>query len=117
MIEMEKAEALRETMRRCRPEAVEAAIVYHETGDSGQVPIVVMGVIERFLEPEFRPKIHSGDESLRLAEDLGIDSLIMVEIIIMIEETLGISINNEEIKDVRTLGDLKAYLDGKLKAS
>ena len=38
----------------------------------------------------------------------------MVEIIIMIEETLGITINNEEIRNVRTIGDLKAYLGAKL---
>ena len=110
-----ETEALKETMRRCPPESVEAAIAYHQSKDARHVPAIVLGIIERFLEPEFRPKIREGDESLRLMEDLGIDSLVMVEIIIMIEETLGFSINNEEIKDVRTLGDLKKYIDAKLK--
>ena len=111
---MEKTETLKETMRRCPPEAVEAAIAYQKTHDARYVPVVVMGIIERFVEPDYRAKIREANEDVRLSEDLGIDSLIMVEIIIMIEEALGITINNEEIRNVRTIGDLKAYLGAKL---
>ncbi|MCC5807156.1 MAG: 3-hydroxyacyl-ACP dehydratase [Opitutales bacterium] len=37
----------------------------------------------------------------------------MVEIVILVEETLHISIENEELRNIRTLGDLKLYLDAK----
>ncbi len=112
---MENSETIKETMRKCPPAAVEAAIAYRQTGDPRHVPAVVLGIIERFLEPEYRPKIRAGDDSLRLTDDLGVDSLVMVEIIIMIEEVLGFSIHNEDLKNMSTLGDLKEYLDAKLK--
>ena len=46
-------------------------------------------------------------------EDLGMDSLTMLEIVMLIEQTLKVSIDNEELRDLRTLGDVKAYLDAK----
>ena len=48
-------------------------------------------------------------------EDLGMDSLTMLEIVMLIEQTLKVSIDNEELRDLRTLGDVKAYLNAKAK--
>ena len=48
-------------------------------------------------------------------EDLGMDSLTMLEIVMLIEQTLMVSIDNEELRDLRTLGDVKVYLDAKAK--
>jgi 3-hydroxyacyl-[acyl-carrier-protein] dehydratase len=74
-----------------------------------------MGIIERFVEPDVRPVIREGNDRTRLLEDLGIDSLLMVEIVILVEETLSIHIENEELRNIRTLGDINAYLDAKIK--
>ena len=43
------------------------------------------------------------------------DSLTMLEIVMLIEQTLKVSIDNEELRDLRTLGDVKAYLNAKAK--
>ena len=48
-------------------------------------------------------------------EDLGMDSLTMLEIVMLVEQTLQVSIDNEELKDLRTIGDVKAYLNAKAK--
>ena len=55
------------------------------------------------------------NDQARLLEDLGVDSLLMVEIVILVEETLSIHIENEELRNLRSVGYIKVYLDAKLK--
>jgi len=104
---------LRESLKRCSPGTMEAVLSYRNTGDTRAIPSVVMGIIERFLEPENRPIIKTGANNVRLVEDLGLDSLLMVEIIILVEEALDISIPNEEMRELRTVSDLKEFIDCK----
>ncbi|MEX0323394.1 MAG: phosphopantetheine-binding protein [Puniceicoccaceae bacterium] len=108
-------EELRESLKRCPERAVEAALEFRTSRDPQLVPIIVMGIIERFVEPDVRPILKKEQDRTRLLEDLGIDSLLMVEIVILVEETLDIHIENEELRSLRTLGDIKAYLDAKIK--
>jgi acyl carrier protein len=49
----------------------------------------------------------------RFVEDFSMDSLDMVEMLIDLEKETGIKIPNEEIKDIHTVGELVAYLEGK----
>lgn len=107
----EAEQELREQLKRCSPETVEAALRYRMTGDPDGVGIVVLGLIERFLDPEVRPRLKAGGDSLRIFDDLGIDSLTMVEVVMLVEEVLQIKINNEELRDLRTVGDVKTYID------
>ncbi len=51
--------------------------------------------------------------SLRLAEDLGVKSIGRVELAALIEDQLGVSIGNFEIRRPRTIGDIVALVDGK----
>ena len=110
-----KEEELRESLKRCPEKAIEAAIAFNETRDPDLVPVIVMGIIERFVEPDVRPLLRENNDNTRLLEDLGVDSLLMVEIVILVEETLSIHIENEELRTLRTVGDIKAYLDAKIK--
>lgn len=110
-----KEEELRESLKRCPERSIEAAIEFNQTRDPELVPVIVMGIIERFVEPDVRTLLRQEDDQTSLLEDLGIDSLLMVEIVILVEETLGIQIENEELRNLRTLGDIKAYLDAKIK--
>ena len=107
-------ELLRYTLKRCSPETLEAALKYRATGDVSLVPVVVLGIVERFLDPDVEGKLRSGDDSVRFMDDLGMDSLTMIEAIMMVEESLGVSIKNEELLDLRTLGDLKSFIEEKV---
>jgi acyl carrier protein len=49
----------------------------------------------------------------RFVEDFEMDSLDMVEMLIGIEKELNIMIPNEEIKDIKTVGQLAEYLEKK----
>jgi len=49
-------------------------------------------------------------------EDFEMDSLDMVEMLIELEKQTSIKIPNEEIKDIKTVGELVDYLDKKKSA-
>jgi acyl carrier protein len=110
-----KEEEIRESLKRCSEQSIEAALQFSETRDPELVPAIVLGIIERFVEPDVRPVLREENDQVRLLEDLGIDSLLMVEIVILVEETLDLHIENEELRNLRTIGDIKAYLDAKIK--
>src|SRR3954468_20505489 len=106
---------LREALKRCSPSTFEAAIQFRKTGNPEHLPAVVIGVIERFVEPDLRVKLKDADDDLRLIEDLGIDSLTMMEIVILVEDVLQMSINNDELRNLRTVGDVKTFIDCKIR--
>ncbi len=105
--------SIRESLKRCAPECVEAAVKFRRTGDASLVGPVVIGILARFLEPEQRPKLQGECDHLRLMDDLGVDSLTMVEVVMLVEETLSMKIENEDLRDLRTIGDIRAYVDAK----
>mgnify|MGYP000899869949 CR=1 FL=1 len=111
----EDESALREALKRCSPSTFEAAVQFRKTGNPEHVPAVVIGVIERFVEPDLRMKLKDADDDLRLIEDLGIDSLTMMEIVILVEDVLQMSINNDELRNLRTVGDVKTFIDCKIR--
>src|SRR3954465_8151998 len=111
----EDESALREALKRCSPSTFEAAVQFRKTGNAEHVPAVVIGVIERFVEPDLRVKLKDADDDLRLIEDLGIDSLTMMEIVILVEDVLTMSINNDELRNLRTVGDVKTFIDCKIR--
>lgn len=45
-----------------------------------------------------------------LAEDLGADSLASVELVMALEEAVGVSIDDEALPNMKTVGDIMAYL-------
>jgi len=52
----------------------------------------------------------------RFVEDFEMDSLDMVEMLIELEKQTGLKIPNEEIKDIKTVGQLVDYLEAKKNA-
>lgn len=108
---------LRESLKRCSPSTFEAACQFRKTGNLQHLPVIVSGVIERYVENNLRPKLKEPSDNLRLAEDLGIDSLTMMEIVMLAEDALQITINNEELRGLRTLGEVRQFLQGKLDGS
>ncbi len=47
----------------------------------------------------------------RLSEDLGADSLASVELVMALEEAVGVSIEDEALAAMKTVGDIMAYLN------
>ena len=49
-------------------------------------------------------------DSALLVEDLGTDSLTLVELAMAIEETTGVTVEEEALPGLKTVGDVMAYL-------
>lgn len=107
-------ETLRTNLKRCSPATIEAAVQFRTTGDVSFLPAIVYGIIERHLPAENKRDLSESPEDTRLIEDLGIDSLTLLEIVLSIEETVGISIENEELREIRTLGEVKSFIQRKI---
>lgn len=127
---------LREALKRCPPTTFEAVRAFRATGDYAHLPTIVTGVIARFVERELRekfllsPSVGTPSPSpafadtntavaptaqLRLVEDLGLDSLTMMEIVILTEDVFPVTINNDELRHLRTLGDVTQFIECKLR--
>jgi acyl carrier protein len=108
---------LRETLKRCPPETLAAACQFRRTGDPGCVGIILRGVIARYVEPARRALVPHAGPDLRLGEDLGLDSLSLMEIVLLAEEVLEISVTDEELRRLRTLGDVQQFMLRQLAAA
>ena len=47
----------------------------------------------------------------KLNEDLGADSLASVELVMALEEAVGVTIDDEALPNMKTVGDIMAYLN------
>lgn len=110
----EEIAGLKQSFKRCSPETLEAILRYRVEGDRAAVNDIIYGIIERYLPPETEKNIRSFSADARLAEDLGIDSLTMLEVVMSIEEAMGLRIENSELTAIATLGDVLAFLELKL---
>ena len=107
-------QSLREALKRCRPPVITAALNYRHNGDATLLPEIISGVIERFVEPDLRPRLINADDSLRLVDDLGLDSLTMMEIVLLTEDVFHINISTEELRHLCTLGQIKTFVSCKV---
>jgi acyl carrier protein len=77
--------------------------------------IVVLAIVahhrnSRSPSPEAMP------ETARLIEDLGYDSLTLAEIVFFIEDVFLVSISTEDLRQIATIADLRAYVRTKVVA-
>jgi acyl carrier protein len=109
--------ALREILKRCSPATYYAACKFRAQRGPDDLRTLVLGVIERFVERDHRAKLAGpADEvcALQLSQDLGLDSLTMMEIVMVAEEVLEVSISNEELTRLRTIADVHEFIASKV---
>jgi acyl carrier protein len=104
---------VRDALKRCSPSTREAAREFRRTGNPACVPAIVDGLLQHYVDSDVREKLSGSDDRLRLVEDLDIDSLTMLEIVYLAEDVLRISLENDEIRPFRTVGDVKGFLTAK----
>ena len=52
----------------------------------------------------------------RILDDLGADSLDVVELVMALEETFDIVVPDEDVEGMQTIGDVETYLAGRVSA-
>jgi len=110
----EQEAKLRESFKRCRPETLEAIFRFRNKHDASAVIVIVHGIIERYLKLEPGQELATRPDSTRLGEDLGIDSLTMLEIVMSIEEALNLRIEDADARNIRILGDVRRYVEDRV---
>ena len=60
--------------------------------------------------------LKNAPDTIIMTDDLGLDSLTMVEIVLAVEDAIGMGIDNDEIQQLRTLGDIKEFIRRKITA-
>ena len=73
-----------------------------------------VALVNSSLAEEFELDLQAMTPESTLFEDMGLDSLDVVDLVIVLEAAFGIKIREEEaIRKIRTLGDIHSFVIGK----
>lgn len=106
---------LEEELRRAPEGTTEALKAFKESGDLIQLEVFAKGVIARNIDDSYLDVLEKADDSTRMVDDLGIDSLTMLEIAMTFEDALGIELIDDELRELETYGSMRDYLVENLK--
>ncbi len=102
---------LSKTLRHCPPATIKAARHFRHTRNPVHLPAIILGVLEHYAEPDFRPKLRNAHNGLRLSEDLGLDSLTRIEMALLLEDVLEVPLNDSSLREMQTLGEILKYTE------
>lgn len=74
---------------------------------------MVFEKIKAILAEQFDVEDDSLTMSTDIADDLGADSLDVVEVLMSIEDEFKVEILDEDIEKIKTIGDLVTYIENK----
>lgn len=73
---------------------------------------MILEKIKEILAEQFDIEdISTLSENTNIEDDLGADSLDVVEVLMSIEDEFKVEIPDEEIENIRTIGELAAYIE------
>ena len=72
---------------------------------------MIIDKVKEIIADQLSVKVDDIKETTNIAEELGADSLDLVEILMSLEDEFGISIPDEEIPNLKTIKDLVDYID------
>jgi acyl carrier protein len=105
-----------EKIRHLPPPAQAAFRRFHAGGDVAELDGVIVALLEDFIPKAPARPLAELPGSTHLIADLGFDSLAITEVVFAVEDLVGIRIANEEIVQVLTLDDLRAFIRRKAAA-
>ena len=104
-------------MGRLPPESLRGYREFMETGDERALARLVFQALNYYIPKSSTAKTGAEwPDDARLIDDLGFDSLATIETVFFFEDLFQISVSNDEIMNVRTVGDLRRFMRGKLEA-
>ena len=105
----EQIDELRRNFKRCREDTVEAIVNLRRTHDESLIPMIMRGVVWRYVRPEMREQVEKATGETPLSA-LGMDSLMMLEVVLDLQDALDIVIEDSDLKRVQTIGDVSELL-------
>lgn len=71
----------------------------------------MLETIKEILAKQLRIDENDIEEDTLLREDLGVDSLDVVEMLMAIEDECGVMVPDDEIANLKTVGDVAKYVE------
>lgn len=103
-----------ESLRHLSPDCRAAFARFQASGDPADLAVVVLAILEDYIPRTPAVPLAQLPGTTRLIDDLGFDSLAITEVVFFTEDLFGITISNEEIIQVRTLADLRGFIQRKV---
>jgi 3-hydroxyacyl-[acyl-carrier-protein] dehydratase len=100
-----------DALTRCPAHLREAAFEFRRTRDAALIPAILLRILEGHVGRDLLENLKRPDDRLRFSEDLGLDSLSMIEMTIVIEDVFAVAVGNAELRALRTLGDARRYIE------
>ena len=70
--------------------------------------------VDAFLVDELEIDESKIEDEARLKEDLGIDSLEVVDVIVLVDEEFGFKMRPEQFKDLKTYGEFCRFIESQV---
>ena len=106
---------IQEKLARLSPAAAQHYRQFMAAGGDQDLRVLVFEVLKYHLPKTLaEAPPDSWPDDARMMEDLGFDSLAMIETVFFVEDLFQISISNAEIVEVRTVGELLKFIRAKL---
>ena len=105
----EEIEKLSRSFKRCREGTVEAIINLRRQGEPSLIPEILRGIVWRYVQADSREVVERATPETPLSS-LGIDSLMMLEIVLDVQDALDIVIEDADLKRLQTIGDVNELL-------
>lgn len=103
-----------DSLRHLPPAARLAFEQFQADRDPAKLDRVVLAILDDYIPRAPKRPLAELPGSTRLMTDLGFDSLAITEVVFFAEDLFGITILNEEIIQVLTLDDLRAFIRRKV---
>jgi acyl carrier protein len=105
----EQMTKVKHDFRRCREGTPEAIIDLRRTGDTTLIPEILRGIVWRYVRPEAREQVEKASLETPLSA-LGMDSLMMLEVVLDVQDALDVTVEDAELRRVKTFDDISQLL-------
>lgn len=95
------------------PQALDAIRQYHSTHKPELVHTIVDGIVEKYLPADMRGR---AAEAMKSPNSFGIESVTLMEIMLDIQDALGIELSDNELRGLKNFDDATALLRQKVAA-
>ena len=75
----------------------------------------ILDRVKKVTVEQLSVKVEEVNESSSFTEDLGADSLDVVELVMKLEDEFGIDIPDDDVNQIKTVGDAVNYIQSKNK--
>ena len=105
---------IRHELRGFPEQAVETILALKQDVSSERLQEALLAILSFYLPRGVTIDLSQQDARVRLREDLGVDSLTFAEAAFKMEELFQVRIENAELVEIQTLGELQTFVEDKL---